>query len=1267
MKVLNEKDNQKKENQKIDQPMVAITVNGQPVLAAPGQSILNVVHGQNLDHIPTLCHDQRIEPYGSCFLCVVEVEGLAKLVPSCCTPINPGMAIKTNTQRVVDARKTALELLLSNHYADCIGPCMNNCPAHVDAQGYLALTAMGKHDEALQLIKQQNPLPLSIGRVCVRDCEVACRRQLVDEPVSINSLKRYVADLDARKDSMWNPTLKARNGKKVAVVGGGPSGLSCAYYLNIEGYEVTIFEKLPHLGGMLMYGIPEYRLPKAILGKEIQWILNQGITAITGKTMGKDFDIPGLFADGFHAVYLAVGAHKASTMRIPHENDTQGVMWGIHFLRQAVDQPPKLSDTVIVVGGGNTAIDAARTALRCGADKVKIVYRRSIDEMPAHSAEIEAAQHEGIEILFLTNPVSIHRDENNNLTGIRCIRMRLEEAEPGQRPRPVPVDGSEFDIPCRYLIGAIGQQVDISFTARDKNLDIDRSGTVNINKDTYEASIKGVFSGGDVVTGPFTAISAIAQGKSAALSIKTFLETGKTEKIPKSFWSFKHIVSEISEREYEHIEKVKRESMPELPAAERINNFREVETGFTPHQAQCEPSRCLSCGCTEFSECQLREYSDLFHIDIERFLGRTRKYAVDYRHPLITLDPNKCINCGRCVRTCSEILEVSALGFVHRGFNAVVKPAMEKALLETNCIACGNCIDTCPTGSITEKMPRPIPGTLPRTDHLSVCHFCSIGCTVNVKVVDRDLYYVSNQRSDWGSDSINNGYLCIKGRFGHHYLTGPERLDIPMLKINGKYEATDWTNALETAARGLRQVIAEHGQDAVAVFGSPYLSNQELYLLQKCARLGLKNNNVASLSHVLSNPNQFDLDHMMGNTKSSVSINDIGSADIVVVVNGHISEENLILELKIKEAQRKNNARLVLINSGEVKLTKFADLWVDARRGTSTAVLNGVMNHLIEKTLMDEKAIHIAQFAGLKEMLKPWNERKVTHIAGITTQTYRELLEYLSNPNARIVFIYNIDSPIEKSVHDLQAIGNYLLLTGRYGQTNRGGLLLMREHANDNGVLDMGLTPQYLPGRVKLSESGEILRISNKWNSSLTGIFNTSTPGLDRKLLDGSIKGALVVGEDPLAHAESAAYFKNCAFLVVMDTNMTATASEAHVVLPAASPFEQHGTYTSCDHRSQDVQPVFPVTSRKENWTIIQDLSRLFNPALKVDSFEQIDTEIQEIVALTGSKEHGDTHQVDNLAFSIYTEDITPFAPALPPIVFRENFYKVNIKDRLMV
>lgn len=1224
---------------------INVTINGKTVAAQAGKTILDIVRENNLDVIPTLCHDPRIEPFGSCFLCVVEVAGIARLIPSCCTPVTNGMVISTNNERIRASRKTALELLLSNHYADCIGPCTNNCPAHVDAQSYLALIAQGKHEEALRLIKQQNPLPLSIGRVCVRDCETACRRQIIDEPLGINHLKRYVADLDA--PHKWKPELKPANGKKVAVVGAGPSGLTCAYYLTLEGCRVTVFEKTSRPGGMLMWGIPEYRLPKAILEEEVRWIADLGVDIQYKKEMGKDFTLDSLLKEGYHAVYLAVGAQKASVMRLEHENNTKGVMGGVDFLGRLPEKIPQLHGTVIVVGGGNTAIDAARNALRCGAEKVKIVYRRSLNEMPAHKEEIDAAVEEGVEILFLTLPKTILRDQDGQLKGITCLLMELVDAGPGQRPKPAPREGSDFDIPCDFLIGAIGQQVDTAFAKGDQNLKLESWGTIKVDPGTLQTSVPGVFAGGDAVTGPDTAINSIAQGKRAALGINFFLQTGRVEKTPKPFYSFKHTFSAVTAHELEHFKKEPRNKMPHLPATERAKDFREVETGYTEKQAACEPARCIECGCSEYEHCDLRKHADDYNVDITPYLGETRKYKTDARHPFIVMDPNKCINCGRCVRTCQQILEVSALGFVNRGFRAVVKPAMEKALAETNCVACGNCVDTCPTGALTEKFPFKVLGSLPKKDCETVCNFCSIGCRLNLKVMDNGLFYVSNS-TEAIINSPNQGYLCIKGRFGHRYLIDSLRLARPMIKEGERFTEASWEDAISRMEKGFKDIIRRYGPDSVAVMVSPLLSNEELYFLQKFVRVGLKNNNIGSFSTLSQNAE---------GAVSTASMKDLRDADIVVVINGELSDENLVMELNIKRARHYRGTKLILVNSSEIALARAADLWIDTRKGSNTTLVNGLIREWMVKSASGSG---LQGFEELKRRVEGETPENVAMTAGIDIDKYRLMLDWVTEPGKRVIFVYNADSTREKAPGDLQAIRNFLMLSERYSGKG-GGLLLMRRYANSAGMLEMGAHPAYLPGLAAMSDTDAVKRIAGIWNSPVDAVFKRTD--LESRMLKGDIKGLWVIGEDPLAVDDSYRYFKKLEFLAVMDLTRTSTADAAQVALPAASFLEQEGTFTTFDRSFQTAPKILESPAGRENWQVFSALAELFNPDLGYRSLSDIQAEINQVNRLV---EPGFLNTLLNpMSLEIQTPDNTTPEQLKPPVLYSENYFVNRIKNRL--
>ncbi len=1238
---------------------IQIKINGKEITTTPDKTILQVVREHNLDDIPTLCHDDRIEPFGSCFICVVEVEGVNRLLPSCATKVTDGMVITTDNDRIKASRKTALELILSNHYADCIGPCIDNCPAHVDAQGYIALISMGKYKEALALVKERNPLPLSIGRVCVRNCEDVCRRECVEESIAINFLKRFVADLDA--DDKWTPERKPDTGKRVAIVGGGPSGLTCAYYLAKEGHDVTLLEKLPELGGMLRYGIPEYRLPKKILDDEIKWITDMGVTVKTDVAMGKDFTVDSLKKDGYDAIFLSVGAHAASTMRLEHEDDTEGVIKGIDFLRQTqIGELPRLHGTVGIVGGGNTAIDAARTALRCNADKVVVIYRRSVKEMPAHEAEIEAAEEEGIQYEFLTLPTKIVRD-GNKLKAVECVRMELKEAKPGDRPRPVPIEGSEFTLELDYLIGAIGQAVDTTFVKDSEAIDLEKWGTIKVNEDTLETAVPGVFAGGDAVTGPYTAILSIAQGRQAADSIMGYMKTGEATGQDFKFYSFKHVFDDLPEGEFACFEKDAREKMPELDPATRIGSFDEVELGFSEAQSLHETERCLECGCSAYYDCDLRKYADRFGVDIKDFIGEVKRHKVDDDHPFIVLDANKCINCGKCVRTCSEMLDVSALGFVHRGFKAIVRPAMERPLLETNCVSCGNCIDVCPTGAIAEHFPHKVLGTLQKENHETICHFCSLGCKVNFKMIDGDIFHVANS-VDSVLDSHHDGYLCAKGRFGHRYLMSKSRMLTPMIRENRKHVETDWQTAMDTTVDKVNAIVKRYGPDAVAVFGSPRMSNEELYLLQKFARAGLKTSNVHSFSNMLYGLELDSLDDAIGMTASTVSSDEIQNADVIVTLNTGGTEESLITELKLKKA-RKNGARLVVFSSSEIMLTKEADLWIDNKKGTSTALLNGVIREVLKGNGFDRTAVgnRVKHLAELESMVEDFGRSNVTGITGISSSQYDQLLELLTDPARKIVFIHNLDSWRDKARNDVQAIANFLLLTDRIQGTGNG-LILVREHANAMGMADMGFDPAHLPGMITLDEIDAVQALGNQWNTPLNHLKQAD---VKERLLDGTIKAALVFGEDPLALAENQRYFDNLEFVMVSDAFRTHTASEADVILPAATFMEQDGTYVSADRRVQQAKRMTTPKTGWSNWKLIAELAGRFKEGFEYDGISAITDEINRVNRLYNGTDAPFQLNGHEPAFSLFQTQVSTINPEKPTILYGEQFYRSRIKTIL--
>ena len=401
--------------------------------------------------------------------------------------------------------------------------CEETCPIHLDIRGYIGLIAEGKFKESLDLIREKLPFPATIGRICPHPCEEKCNRAKNDYALCIRDLKRFVA-VDETETGAYEAVLKPEsNGKKVAIIGAGPAGLACAHDLAKSGYEVAVFEELPVAGGMLAVGIPKYRLPWEILNREIETVKRLGAEIKTNHRIGKDISLDDLFNQGFEAAFIAVGAHISQKLRIPGE-DAGGVVHGVNFLRDLnLGKEVEVGSRIAVIGGGNVAMDSARSSLRLGAGEVSILYRRSREEMPASSEEIDAALHEGVKIEYLVAPLEVLID-NGKVKGLRCNRMQLGEPDASGRRRPIPIEGSEFEIKLDMIIPAVGQTSDLSFLSQDDTVETTKWGTIVADSHSLVTKRQGVFAGGDCVTGPGIAIEAIAAGKKAALSIDDYLK-----------------------------------------------------------------------------------------------------------------------------------------------------------------------------------------------------------------------------------------------------------------------------------------------------------------------------------------------------------------------------------------------------------------------------------------------------------------------------------------------------------------------------------------------------------------------------------------------------------------------------------------------------------------------------------------------------------------------------------------------------------------------
>ncbi|MGA1841036.1 MAG: FAD-dependent oxidoreductase [bacterium] len=500
-------------------------------------------------------------------------------------------------------------------------PCRVRCPAGINIQGFIALIRARKYAEALDLIRERMPLPAVCGRICPHPCEEECRRGDVDEPVSICALKRFAADYGGQrqqecniKESKTNESktkeskTKALNARKrekrkekVAIIGSGPAGLTAAYDLALLGYGVTVFESLPVPGGMLAVGIPEFRLPRDVLQKEIDFIREAGVEIKTNTPIGGDRDIDNLLKD-HKAIFIATGAHQGLKLGIPGEEGLEGILDSVTFLRKvSLKEKMETGKKVIVIGGGNAAIDSARSALRLGSE-VHILYRRSRSEMPAYEWEIEAAEKEGIKIHYLASPVRI-LGSNGKVTGVECVNMRLGEPDSSGRRRPIPVEGSEFTIEADTVIRSISQALSLNFLGKKHGFEVSSRGSFVVDEETMATNKPGIFAGGDAVTGPRTAIEAIAAGKKAAISIDRYIR-GRDLKEGRAAEMTPVDTSQPAKLS-KGMEGVERQKTNEIPSRKRLAGFREIDLGFDEETAIKESERCLNCGgCSECMVCE---------------------------------------------------------------------------------------------------------------------------------------------------------------------------------------------------------------------------------------------------------------------------------------------------------------------------------------------------------------------------------------------------------------------------------------------------------------------------------------------------------------------------------------------------------------------------------------------------------------------------------------------------------------------------------------
>ena len=1192
-----------------------IELNGKQVEAKKGQTILDVAKENGVD-IPTLCHDPRIKPYGSCRVCLVEVEGARGPLVACATEVADGMKVNTETKEIEELRKLSLELLISNHWADCLGPCVKSCPAGTDAQGYVGLIAQGRFHEAVKLIKETNPFPATIGRICTRPCEDTCRRNLVDEKVSICWLKRFVGDYDLNSDNRYRPQKAKATGKKIAIIGGGPAGLTCGYFSALKGHEPTVFEALPAAGGMLRYGIPEYRLPKDLLDKEILTITELGVDLQTNKALGKDFTLEQLQKD-YDAVFLGIGAQKSSSMHVDGE-DQDGVFGAIDFLRQiGLGKTPKIGKRVAVVGGGNSAMDAARSSVRLGAEEVILIYRRSRDEMPAHDIEIEEAEHEGVKLQLLTNPTKVI-GENGKVKAVECIKMELGEPDESGRRQPVPIEGSEFEIEVDMVIAAIGQKIDMEKVG----VNASKRSSIEVDESTLQTSVKGVFAGGDGVSGPQAAIDAIAAGKRAAIAMDQHLGGKKIGLPPRPFSAEK---IGISESDFEEEPRIKREKMPEIKPADR-KDFSEVEQGLSEEQAIRDAKRCLECGCVKQNNCDLRDLSQEYEVDVNKFEGAEMlHFEIDSRHPFIEQDMSKCILCARCVRICDEVVGARAWTLSERGYGVTVETSFNKPLQETTCESCGQCVSTCPTGALVQKKAKFEREFIwPPKKVETVCPYCGVGCHLNMEVDEKGQVIGVGNLIGQGP---NEGNLCVKGKFAYNFINHKDRLKKPMIKKNGKLVEVEWDEAIKFVSSKLNNIKKNNGADAIGVLSSAKITNEENYVVQKFARAVIGTNNVDHCARLCHAPTVAGLAQSFGSGAMTNPISDIDKSDCILVIGSNTTEAHPVIGFKIREMAMQNRAKLIVIDPRKIKLAEHADYYMRQKPGSDVAVINGIINVILAEGLADKDFIadRTEGFDELEKALKDFTPEKVQKISGIKADDIRAAaIAYAKAESASIFYSMGITQHTT-GTDNVLSIANLAMLTGNIGRPGTG-VNPLRGQNNVQGACDMGALPSTLPGYQAVS-SDAAANFGGKWGCEISEKSGLTVTEMTEAAHEGNLKAIYIVGENPMMsdpdidHVKEA--YEKLDLLVVQDIFLTETAMMADVVLPSASFAEKDGTFTNTERRVQLLNKVIePVGESKADWQTISEVAKAMGYDMNYSSTEEIMDEIAELTPIYGGINH---------------------------------------------
>jgi len=760
------------------------------------------------------------------------------------------------------------------------------------------------------------------------------------------------------------------------------------------------------------------------------------------------------------------------------------------------------------------------------------------------------------------------------LKSVTCLKMELGEPDASGRRRPIPIEGSEFELKVDYILAAIGQKTNVDFIddinrfAHDGTLEVNKWGNIDADEKTLQTGVKSIFAAGDGVTGAATIIEAIAQAKIAADSCNQFLQGKEIKPKAKEFLSRKDNFKPQTKEDYAGKYALQyRQEMPVLDVDARFN-FDEVELGYADESVcKTEAGRCLECGCVEYFDCSLKKYSQEYDADQTKFAGDYHEHAIDFRHPFIEIDNNKCILCARCVRICNEVVGANALGLVNRGFDTVVSPSMGLPLQDTTCESCGLCISTCPTGAISENFKFK-PGPVVEYSAETICNYCSVGCEINVRHHKEFVMKVVGAEGQINQDAN----ICQKAKFGYNYMNSQDRLTTPLLKQeNGTFAPISWDEAYSVIKEKITSVNADEN---LFTIGARY-SNEEIYMLQKLARAGAKTNNVGSFADFGKS------DYFDGISELNVPFYQIKETDTVYILGDDIYKSHPVVGYMIHNTNHINKTNVELISLEN-------QTGLDHKYEKKTEVksyyhfFKAVNHYILSKGEENMMFINdrVNDYEDYKIDVLKEDFSKLLEASGVSEKMISQFVkQYLNEQRNIIVFAeHNVDG------ETAQEIKNLALITGKLGKT-ACGIISLKEKNNSHGIIDMGAKANIAVGGSKLEDL--IPRMENVWNVS---DLNATVNNVETLLENGMIKNAFIFGEDPIGCATDA----SISFLMVQDYFMTETAKQADLILPASFSIENEGTYTNTQKYIQKFEKKFSAKIEKLNLDQLFDMAMLF-------------------------------------------------------------------------